>query len=252
MRKNVLAWALVLALGITNTFTVMGAEAEENVSVQEEITEEELEQAPEEETEEKDAAEKKSEESISDDSLENESDADGEKTAEEDKAAEGADEEKQEEIESAKKQQNENLEIGTVVDRGSCGEHLTYTITVNGKDEEGNDTYTLEIEGYGDMKDYDYRESNNNESPWASEEKYKKFIIELILPEGLTSIGNYAFYACDDLTGDLKIPDSVMTIGDGAFAYCSAINSQLHLPRMLKELGESAFEGCRGLMGDLV
>lgn len=251
MRKNVLAWALVLALGITNTFTVMGAEAEENVSVQEEITEEELEQAPEEETEEKDAAEKKSEESISDDSLENESDADGEKTAEEDKAAEGADEEKQEEIESAKKQQNENLEIGTVVDRGSCGEHLTYTITVNGKDEEGNDTYTLEIEGYGDMKDYDYRESNNNESPWASEEKYKKFIIELILPEGLTSIGNYAFYACDDLTGDLKIPDSVMTIGDGAFAYCSAINSQLHLPRMLKELGESAFEGCRGLMGDL-
>ena len=246
MRKNVVAWALVLALGITNTLTVMGAEPEENVSVQEKITEEELEQAPEEETEEKDVAEKESEESISDDSLENESDADGEKTAEEDKAAEGADEEKQEEIESAEKQQNENLEIGTVVDTGSCGEHLTYTITVNGKDEEGNDTYTLEIEGYGEMDDY-----GAYGSPWKSEQKYKKFTTKIILPEGLTSIGNYAFYGYSGLTGDLNIPDSVMTIGDDAFSGCKGFNGQLHLPNGLKKIGESAFAGCSGLTGDL-
>ena len=143
MRENIVVWALVLALGITNTLTVMGAEPEEGTSVQEEITEEDSEQTPSEETEEKDEAQKGPEETVTDDALENEPDENGEKTSEEDKATEGVDEEKQEEIESVEKQQNENLEIGTVVDTGSCGEHLTYTITVNGKDEEGNDTYTL-------------------------------------------------------------------------------------------------------------
>lgn len=253
MRKNIVVWALVLALGITNTLTVMGAEPEEYVSVHEEITEDDLEQEPEEETEEKDAAEKESEESISDDSLENESDADGEKMAEEDKAAEGADEEKQEEIESAKKQQNENLEIGTVVDRGSCGEHLTYTITVNGKDEEGNDTYTLEIEGYGEMDNYSYSEYSGNgiRSPWVSEEKYRDFTTRVILPEGLTSVGNCAFYNCSGMTGELRIPDSVIEIGVWAFTGCKGIKGQLHLPNGLKEIGRSAFDGCISLTGDL-
>ena len=249
MRKNVVAWVLVLALGITNTLTVMGAEAEENVSVQEKITEEELEQASEEETEGKDAAEKESEESISDDSLENESDADGEKTAEEDKAAEGAVEEKQEEIESAEKQQNENLEVGTVVDTGSCGDNLTYSITVNGKDEEGNDTYTLEIEGYGDMDNYS--SWNSNKSPWVSEKKYRDFTTKVIFPEGLTSIGSYAFEFCSALTGDLKIPNSVTTIGTYAFRNCSGFNGQLYLPSRLETIEYSAFEYCSGLKGDL-
>lgn len=188
MRKNVVAWALVLALGITNTLTVMGAEPEKGASVQEEITEEDAEQKPAEETEEKVEAEKESEESVTDDALENKTDENEEKIAEENQAAGEADEEKQEEVKSVEKQQNENLEIGTVVKTGSCGEHLTYTITVNGKDEEGNDTYTLEIEGYGEMNVY-----GQNGSPWTSEQKYKDFMNKVILPEGLTSIGDYAF-----------------------------------------------------------
>ncbi|MFQ7155608.1 MAG: leucine-rich repeat protein [Merdimonas faecis] len=252
MRKNVLAWALVLALGITNTLTVMGAEAEENVSVQEGITEEELEQAPEEETEEKDEAQKGAEETVTGDDIENKEDENGEKTSEEDKAEEGADEEKQEEIESAEKQQNENLEIGTVVKTGSCGEHLTYTITVNGKDEEGNDTYTLEIEGYGDMIDYDdFYTHNNGDSPWASEREYQKLMTKVIMPEGLTSIGDWAFFGCSGLTGDLKIPDSVRIIGESAFSNCKGLNGQLYLPTGLRQIGEQAFYLCSGLTGDL-
>ncbi len=251
MRKNVLAWALVLALGITNTLTVMGAEAEE-ISVQEGITEEELEQAPEEETEEKDEAQKGAEETVTGDDIENKEDENGEKTSEEDKAEEGADEEKQEEIESAEKQQNENLEIGTVVKTGSCGEHLTYTITVNGKDEEGNDTYTLEIEGYGDMIDYDdFYTHNNGDSPWASEREYQKLMTKVIMPEGLTSIGDWAFFGCSGLTGDLKIPDSVRIIGESAFSNCKGLNGQLYLPTGLRQIGEQAFYLCSGLTGDL-
>lgn len=182
MRKNVAAWALVFALGITNTLTVMGAEPEADTSVQEEITEDDSEQEPAEETGEQEEAEKEPEETVTGDDLENKEDENGEKTSEEDKATEGVDEEKQEEIESVEKQQNENLEIGTVVDTGSCGEHLTYTITVNGKDEEGNDTYTLEIEGYGEMDNY------GTSRPWKL---FLDLITEVTLPKGLTRIGRY-------------------------------------------------------------
>ena len=246
MRKNVVAWALVLALGITNTLTVMGAEPEEGTSVQEEITEEDSEQTPSEETEEKDEAQKGAEETVTGDDIENKEDENGEKTSEEDKAAEGADEEKQEEIESAEKQQNENLEIGTVVKTGSCGEHLTYTITVNGKDEEGNDTYTLEIEGYGEMDDYD---QNENSSPWTSEIKYRDFTTEVTLPGGLTRIGNYAFQSMP-IIGEVNMPQNVTSIGRGAFTY-SGIIGNLQLPDNLTKIGISAFSYCLGLTGDL-
>ena len=271
MRKNVVVWALVLALGITNTLTVMGAEPEEGTSVQEEIIEDDAEQEPEEETEEKDETEKESEpeDSVTDDVLEYEADENGEKTAEEDKTSEGAVEETQEEIESAEKQQNENLEIGTVVKTGSCGEHLTYTITVNGKDEEGNDTYTLEIEGYGDMNVY-----GQNGGPWAGTPQYRDFTTEVIFPEELTSIGDFAFFdcgitgqlhlpngleeignsafgGCSGLTGDLNIPDSVTEIGFNAFQGCSGFNGQLHLPNGLERIWPYTFYGCNGLTGEL-
>ena len=250
MRKNVVAWVLVFVMGITTTLTVMGAEPEEGASVQEEISEDNPEQGEgkEEETEEKEEAENESEEVVTDDTLENESDEDEEKTAEENKAVGGADEGKEEEIESAEKQQNKNLEIGAVVGTGSCGEHLTWTITVNGKDEEGNDTYTLEIEGYGEMDDYG---QYSNCSPWTSKPKYNDFTTEVIFPEELTSIGNYSFYNFSGMTENLKIPDSVTEIGYGAFEDCSGFNGQLHLPNRLEKIKERAFSGCTGLMGDL-
>ncbi len=63
----------------------------------------------------------------------------------------------------------------------------------------------------------------------------------------VTSIGNYAFNNCDDLTS-ITIPDSVTSIGDDAFYWCSGLtcvvfgeNSQL------TSIGSSAFSGCSGL-----
>ena len=235
MRKNVVAWMLVFVLGITNTLTVMGAEPETGVSVQEEITEEDAEQEPEEETGEQEEAEKESEETVTGDDLENKEDENGEKTAEEDNAAEGADEKKQEEIESAEKQQNENLEIGTVVDTGSCGEHLTYTITVNGKDEEGNDTYTLEIEGYGEMKNY----GRTQKRPWGA---YK--ITELYFSEDVTSIGDYAFQYHQYIKNVIKLPANLKKIGEYAFDLCHSIRVDLNMPSKLTSIGGHAFQAC--------
>ena len=45
----------------------------------------------------------------------------------------------------------------------------------------------------------------------------EELITELIIPNGVTSIGNYAFYSCTLLTS-VVIPDSVTSIGEGAFA----------------------------------
>lgn len=46
-----------------------------------------------------------------------------------------------------------------------------------------------------------------------------KLVTDLIIPEGVTSIGNYAFYDCNSLTS-VTIPSSVTAIGKEAFRYC--------------------------------
>ena len=51
-----------------------------------------------------------------------------------------------------------------------------------------------------------------------------KLVAELKIPDGVTSIGSYAFYGCSGLTSVI-IPDSVTFIGDGAFSGCSGIES---------------------------
>ena len=49
-------------------------------------------------------------------------------------------------------------------------------------------------------------------------------VTNLVIPEGVTSIGNYAFYNCSGLTS-ITIPNSVTSIGNSAFNYCSGLTS---------------------------
>ena len=49
-------------------------------------------------------------------------------------------------------------------------------------------------------------------------------IISALLPQGITYIGERAFYGCNSLA-TLSIPYTVETIGEQAFAYCGAIES---------------------------
>ena len=64
-------------------------------------------------------------------------------------------------------------------------------------------------------------------------------ITELVLPESLTEIGNYAFDNCTKLTGDVVIPDSVTSIGKNAFSG-TAIET-LTIGSGIEEIGENAF-----------
>jgi len=68
---------------------------------------------------------------------------------------------------------------------------------------------------------------------------------DLIIPDGVTRIGNYMFRNCSGLTS-VTIPDSVTSIGSYAFYGCSGLKS-VTIPNSVTSIGESAFNGCSGL-----
>ena len=67
----------------------------------------------------------------------------------------------------------------------------------------------------------------------------------MTIGNGVTSIGNYAFYKCSSLTG-VTIPDSVTSIGDSAFELCDSLTS-LTIGNGVTSIGPSAFKGCNSL-----
>jgi hypothetical protein len=71
----------------------------------------------------------------------------------------------------------------------------------------------------------------------------------VIIQEGVTSIGQYAFYLLRGLsTGltEITIPNSVTSIGNYAFAGCSKLTS-VDIPNSVTSIGSSAFQDCMGL-----
>ena len=51
-----------------------------------------------------------------------------------------------------------------------------------------------------------------------------ELVIDLVIPDGVTSIGRNAFYSYDSLTS-ITIPDSVTSIGEEAFYGCTGLTS---------------------------
>lgn len=74
----------------------------------------------------------------------------------------------------------------------------------------------------------------------------------IILPNSITSIGDYAFYGDTMLTGSLIIPSSVTNIGIGAFNNCSGLTGSLIFPTSVIRIGRTAFTNCSGFTGSLI
>ena len=77
---------------------------------------------------------------------------------------------------------------------------------------------------------------------------------DIIVPESVeyegvtysvTSIGDYAFYDCRNLTS-ITLQESMMSIGYRAFAGCSGLTSVI-IPNSVTSVGEGAFYECSGL-----
>lgn len=70
-------------------------------------------------------------------------------------------------------------------------------------------------------------------------------ITDLLIPKGVTSIGNDAFCECSSLSS-VTIPEGVTTIGNYAFYNCSGLCS-VTIPSSITSIGSSAFENCENL-----
>ena len=127
---------------------------------------------------------------------------------------------------------------------GTCGaagneDKVTWELTANKEDPS---TYTLTISGRGDMANLvtlkkDLTVDQNNQ-PWASAAHQ---ITKLVLDEGITSIGDGAFYDTP-LLKSADIPASVTKIGVRAFNWAATMDSLTFAKNSkLTEIGYAAF-----------
>ena len=70
-------------------------------------------------------------------------------------------------------------------------------------------------------------------------------IINVTIPKSVVNIGKLAFSGCEILT-NIDISDGVENIDESAFAYCVRLK-KISIPASVKKIGKSAFEGCEGL-----
>ena len=119
---------------------------------------------------------------------------------------------------------NPFVALDGVVYTGTCGEHLTWTLSA--------DTCELVIEGYGQMDNY-----YTLTAPWQD---CLPLIRSVSLPDGLLHIGNQAFHGCSNLTS-VRFPEGLETIGRFAFDRCVSLTSAT-LPAGLKTIESYAFE----------
>ena len=111
-----------------------------------------------------------------------------------------------------------------------CGSNLTW--------EFDQTTGTLTLSGTGAMESW----HATSDVPWS---QYATQIRTVVLPEGLTAIGTFAFFYCKELT-EINFPDSLSEIGFDAFSYCQALK-HISLPDSVTQISDYAFDECTSL-----
>ena len=122
--------------------------------------------------------------------------------------------------------------------KGFCGENLTWEYDETAK--------KLTISGTGNMSNYYSSSIAGSRAPWVNS-KIKTEIETVVISDGVTSIGENAFFECTSLK-NVTIPSSVRTINEGAFYYCEALTG-IKIPESVTSIGDSAFSYCKGLTG---
>ena len=123
----------------------------------------------------------------------------------------------------------------TIAPSGNCGtsdheSEVTWSLNSGG---------VLTISGTGAMADFG---DSDSKAPWLS---YKDNITSVVIGEGVTSIGNFAFYGCEYLAS-VSIPASVTSICQDAFKNCgrsaTALTVTFATGSSLTTIGNSAFQ----------
>ena len=117
-----------------------------------------------------------------------------------------------------------------VFSQDPCGDACSWTFDqTSGK---------LTVKGFGPMKSW----SGSSLMPWNS---IKPQIKSVEIQQGITTIGRYAFYRCENLES-VTMADSVYLIEDGVFEYDSMLKS-VHFPGGLNITGSEMFYRCTSL-----
>ena len=74
---------------------------------------------------------------------------------------------------------------------------------------------------------------------------------DLIIPDGVTQIGEKAFYNRSGYNGTLSLGNSLVSIGADAFNGCSGLSGMLTIPNSVNQIGINAFSNCSGFSGTL-
>ncbi|HCU59157.1 MAG TPA: hypothetical protein DIC64_04160 [Alphaproteobacteria bacterium] len=113
-----------------------------------------------------------------------------------------------------------NAEIASGND---CGKECSWSISDDG---------TLTILGKGDMKNW-----SASQTPWAA---YASKVNSIKVGEGITSIGNWAFFVFH--ASEISLPNTLTSIGASAITWMDNLK-ELHLPDSLLYVGNGAFYG---------
>lgn len=119
---------------------------------------------------------------------------------------------------------------------GKCGDNLTWNYDSKEK--------TLTISGTGDMYDYGWDERPNfTDTPWTA---FNAEIEKVIVEEGVTRLGNFAFSAYSDYLvklSEVALPSTLITVGQYAFGGAGTDVGELKvvLPANLKTIEYGAF-----------
>ena len=123
-------------------------------------------------------------------------------------------------------------EDGNVIASGTCGaqgDNLTWVLAGDG---------TLTISGSGEMKDY----STSSVAPWYTK---RTKILSVVVEDGVTCVGDYAFYACLKLAS-VTLPEGINSIGCASFQDCAKL-AEVNIPNSVTRIGIQTFQGCSKL-----
>lgn len=117
-------------------------------------------------------------------------------------------------------------------DPGICGDNLTWKLTEDG---------TLTISSTGEMYDY----ASGDKSPHIPWYEISDNIKNIVISDGITKIGKYAFEKCTNVVS-VTLPDSVTQLSDSAFHSCTSLQI-ISLPDNIETLPVSVFGCCSSL-----
>jgi hypothetical protein len=136
-------------------------------------------------------------------------------------------------------QSNDKLLIASASDStdltGKCGDNATWSYNSN--------TNTLTVSGTGAIYDYDEPYYSQPKSWFGEAGGIDSEVKSIVIEEGITSIGRYAFASFDSNSVDsIKLPNTLTEIGDYAFQVFSQdqLFSEITIPSSVTKIGTNA------------